>query len=113
MALANLKLNSLKDVNAEPIWKKKLGPIIEKAVASTNPGYGCSPEKRQLDTYIDNGIINLNKPPGPTSHEVVAWLKRIFGLSKAGHSGTLDPAVTGVLPIALGSATKVLQGLLG
>jgi len=54
------------------------------------------------------GVIPLDKPPGPTSHEVVAWVKRMFGLSKAGHGGTLDPKVTGVLPVALEEGTKVI-----
>jgi H/ACA ribonucleoprotein complex subunit 4 len=99
--------------NSIPIWERKVGKLLEKTSATTDPEYGCPPMRRQIDSYIENGIINLNKPPGPTSHEVVAWIKRIFSLSKAGHSGTLDPGVTGVLPVALGSATKVLQGLLG
>jgi H/ACA ribonucleoprotein complex subunit 4 len=54
----------------------------------------------------------LDKPPGPTSHEVVAWVKRIIGISKAGHSGTLDPGTTGLLPIGLGEGTKALSILL-
>jgi H/ACA ribonucleoprotein complex subunit 4 len=43
------------------------------------------------------GIINLNKPANPSSHEVVAWVKRILKVEKTGHSGTLDPKVTGNL----------------
>ena len=74
--------------------------------------YGCEPEKRPLDVYIDNGVINLDKPAGPTSHEVVAWVKRILDIRRAGHSGTLDPHVTGDLPIMLGNATKAVSALL-
>lgn len=74
--------------------------------------YGCEPEKRTLDVYIDNGVINLDKPAGPTSHEVVAWVKRILGIKRAGHSGTLDPHVTGDLPIMIGNATKGVVALL-
>ena len=54
----------------------------------------------------------LDKPSGPTSHELVAWTKRILGITKAGHSGTLDPGTTGLLPIGLGDATKALSILL-
>ena len=61
---------------------------------------------------MNYGLILLDKPPGPTSHEVVAWTKRILGISKAGHSGTLDPQVSGVLPLGLGSGTKALGVLL-
>jgi H/ACA ribonucleoprotein complex subunit 4 len=65
-----------------------------------------------LDVLLDNGIILLDKPSGPTSHELVAWTKRILGITKAGHSGTLDPGTTGLLPIGLGDATKALSVLL-
>ena len=54
----------------------------------------------------------LDKPPGPTSHEAVAWAKRLLGVERAGHSGTLDPPVSGVLPLGLGEATKALGVLL-
>jgi H/ACA ribonucleoprotein complex subunit 4 len=61
---------------------------------------------------LNNGFINLDKPAGPTSHQVVAWVKEILEIDKAGHGGTLDPAVTGVLPVALGDAARALQVLL-
>jgi len=54
----------------------------------------------------------LDKPPGPTSHEVVAWVKKLLELDRAGHGGTHDPNVTGVLPIGLQETTKVVQALL-
>ena len=54
----------------------------------------------------------MDKPAGPTSHEVVAWTKRILGIEKAGHSGTLDPGATGLLPLGLGEGTKALGVLL-
>jgi len=61
---------------------------------------------------LNYGLILLDKPAGPTSHEVVAWTKRILEIPKAGHSGTLDPQVTGVLPLGLGDGTKALGVLL-
>jgi len=70
--------------------------------------HGIHPWKRPIRTHIEYGVINLDKPPGPTSHEVTAWVKRLMKVSKAGHAGTLDPGVSGVLPIALEKATKVI-----
>lgn len=57
------------------------------------------------------GFLNLYKPPGWTSHDCVAKIRRLLGLKKVGHGGTLDPAACGVLPIALGRATRLLQFL--
>ncbi|MEB3757938.1 MAG: tRNA pseudouridine synthase A [Desulfurococcales archaeon] len=56
----------------------------------TDYSYGKIPSERSLEELLDLGVINLDKPPGPTSHEVVAWIKRMFGLKKAGHGGTLE-----------------------
>ena len=58
-----------------------------------------------------DGFLNLNKPGGFTSHDCVAKVRKILRLKRVGHGGTLDPAVTGVLPIALGKATRLLQYL--
>ena len=58
-----------------------------------------------------DGFLNLNKPSGFTSHDCVAKVRRTYQLKKVGHAGTLDPAATGVLPIALGRATRLLQYL--
>ena len=57
------------------------------------------------------GFINLNKPQGLTSHDCVAKMRRLLKTKKVGHGGTLDPAATGVLPIAVGKATRLLQFL--
>jgi tRNA pseudouridine55 synthase len=57
------------------------------------------------------GFIGLNKPPGWTSHDCVAKLRRLLRTKRIGHGGTLDPAVTGVLPIAVGRATRLLPYL--
>jgi len=83
-----------------------------KASATTNAHYGKAPAQRTVRELLQNGFINLDKPAGPTSHQVVSWVKEIFEIEKAGHGGTLDPAVTGVLPIALGDAPRALQVLL-
>ena len=62
---------------------------------------GFSPLKRPLAEYIKSGCINLDKPANPSSHEVVAWIKRILRCERTGHSGTLDPKVTGTLSVNL------------
>lgn len=61
--------------------------------------FGASPLKRDIKEYVSSGCINLDKPSNPSSHEVVAWIKRILKVEKTGHSGTLDPKVTGRLLI--------------
>ena len=78
----------------------------------TDPAHGWKPSARPIDVLLDYGLIPLDKPRGPTSHEVVAWVRKMVGKEKAGHSGTLDPPVSGVLPIGLGEATKALSLLL-
>lgn len=78
----------------------------------TNDSYGTYCEKRTVQQLLDYGFILLDKPNGPTSHETVAWIKKILNIPKAGHSGTLDPMVSGILPVGLGEATKALIVLL-
>ena len=78
----------------------------------TNPEHGVYYDKRPVESLLDYGLILIDKPPGPTSHEVVAWTKRILNIPKIGHSGTLDPQVSGVLPLGLGEGTKALGVLL-
>ena len=90
----------------------KIRSTLVKRKAKTDTVYGMSPLQRPLDKYLNLGAINLDKPSGPTSHEVVAWIKKILNVEKAGHSGTLDPKVTGILPTLLGNATRVMDTLL-
>ena len=85
---------------------------IIKVSAKTNPHHGKAPGERTVRELLQDGFINLDKPSGPTSHQVDSWVKEILEIEKVGHGGTLDPAVTGVLPIALGDAPRALQVLL-
>ncbi|MFQ5940375.1 MAG: RNA-guided pseudouridylation complex pseudouridine synthase subunit Cbf5 [Nitrososphaerales archaeon] len=78
----------------------------------TDDRYGYYPDQRPIKELLDYGLISVDKPAGPTSHEVVAWVKRILQIHKAGHSGTLDPPATGLLPMGLGEGTKALGVLL-
>ena len=59
------------------------------------------------------GIINVLKPPGMTSHDVIYWIRKVLGVKKAGHTGTLDPGATGVLPICIGVETKIIPYMNG
>ncbi len=78
----------------------------------TNDAHGTYYDQRSIEQLLNYGFILLDKPNGPTSHETVAWVKKILHVPKAGHSGTLDPQVSGLLPIGLGEATKALIVLL-
>jgi H/ACA ribonucleoprotein complex subunit 4 len=90
----------------------KLRSTVSKRKSKTDSSYGCPPLNRSLENHLRLGAINLDKPSGPTSHEVVAWVKNILAIQKAGHSGTLDPKVTGILPVMLGDATRIMDTLL-
>merc|ERR1719399_2498128 len=70
---------------------------------------GCSPLARKIDDHLQYGIINLDKPCNPSSHEVVSWIKRILKREKTGHSGTLDPKVSGCLLVCLDRATRLVK----
>src|SRR3989344_2798010 len=74
--------------------------------------FGKPPAERTADELVQFGLVNIDKPKGPTSHQTSDYVKKILHLDKAGHSGTLDPGVTGVQPIALGKATRITQFLL-
>ena len=83
--------------------------ITVKKESSTNPKLKVDDS---VDSLIKYGIINIDKFSGPTSHQVTDYVKKVLNLKKAGHSGTLDPHVTGCLPIALERATRIVEYLL-
>jgi len=70
---------------------------------------GYSPLGRPIDVLKKYGVINLDKPSNPSSHEVVAWIKRILKVDKTGHSGTLDPKVTGCLITCINNSTRLVK----
>ena len=86
--------------------------VLVKRPSETSEKYGCLPEKRPVRELLQYGIVNVDKPSGPSSHQVSAYVKQILGVDKSGHSGTLDPKVTGCLPVASGKGTRVVQSLL-
>ncbi|TBU06500.1 tRNA/rRNA pseudouridine synthase [Hamiltosporidium magnivora] len=80
-----------------------------KTLQYTPMGYGSIPENRKIQEYIKNGAINLDKPCNPSSHEVVTWIKNILNVEKTGHSGTLDPSVSGCLIVCIDKATRLVK----
>ncbi|MHB8565983.1 MAG: RNA-guided pseudouridylation complex pseudouridine synthase subunit Cbf5 [Nitrososphaerales archaeon] len=92
--------------------RKNENDLVVLKEESANPKYGWIPSQRPIKKYLRYGFIALDKPQGPTSHEVVAWVRKMLDQERAGHSGTLDPLVSGVLPIGLGEGTKALSALL-
>lgn len=74
--------------------------------------HGRRPEDRSIQDLLRFGVFVADKPQGPSSHQVSAWVRDLLGLSRAGHAGTLDPRVTGVLPIALDNATRAVDAML-
>lgn len=86
--------------------------ILLKSDEKTDPKYGCPPAERSIEDHIRRGVVNIDKPSGPSSHQVTEWARGILELEKAGHSGTLDPKVTGVLPVTLENSTRVVRTLL-
>lgn len=83
--------------------------FVKKEAVGT---FGKPPFERTPEELIQYGIVNIDKPKGPTSHQLSDYVQKILHISKAGHSGTLDPNVSGVQPVALGRATRITQFLL-
>ena len=88
--------------------EKKRKRLIKVSV-ETDPYHGKHPGKKTVSELLQNSIIILDKPSGPTAHQVDSWVRKIFSIEKVGHAGTLDPKVTGILPLGIGQATKALS----
>ncbi|KAL2003887.1 hypothetical protein VTN02DRAFT_1736 [Thermoascus thermophilus] len=96
-----------------PLLLKNYDKLLVRTGHFTPIPAGSSPLKRDLKSYISSGVINLDKPSNPSSHEVVAWMKRILRVEKTGHSGTLDPKVTGCLIVCIDRATRLVKSQQG
>lgn len=101
------------DTSEWPILLKNYDRLNVRTGHYTPLPCGHSPLKRPLADYIRYGVINLDKPANPSSHEVVAWIKRILRVEKTGHSGTLDPKVTGNLIVCIDRATRLVKSQQG
>ena len=86
--------------------------VFVKKEVEIDANLGKYPKDRSVEELLSYGIVNINKSAGPTSHQIVDFVKSSLEIKKAGHSGTLDPGVTGVLPIALEKATRITNVLL-
>lgn len=104
---------STSDAASWPLLLKDYDQLLIRSSHYTPIPSGCAPLKRPLDLYVKSGIINLDKPSNPSSHEVVAWIKRILRVEKTGHSGTLDPKVTGCLIVCIDRATRLVKSQQG
>ncbi|KAH8882853.1 putative rRNA pseudouridine synthase [Thozetella sp. PMI_491] len=85
--------------------------VIDNDWQPTSRGY--NPSSRPIRDYISSGVVNLDKPANPSSHEVVSWAKRLLKSEKTGHSGTLDPKVTGCLIVCIDRATRLVKSQQG
>ena len=83
------------DTSRWPLLLKNYDALNVRTGHYTPIPSGNSPLKRPWNEHVRYGCINLDKPGNPSSHEVVAWIKRILRVEKTGHSGTLDPKVRG------------------
>lgn len=97
------------DTSQWPLLMKNYDQLHVRTGHFTPLPFGCSPLKRPIAEYLRYGVINLDKPANPSSHEVVAWIKRILRVERTGHSGTLDPKVTGCLIVCIDRATRLVK----
>lgn len=81
-------------VRVQPPWQAKRETLLREE-AETSEKYGFQPHNRPIEEHLRFGCVNLDKPSGPSSHEVTAWVKKILGVAHAGHGGTLE-AVEGL-----------------
>ncbi len=85
--------------------------MLVKSKRPVSSGMGKSPKDRTVDELLKNGVVVIDKPAGPTSHQVTSWVAGMLGADKAAHGGTLDPRVTGVLPVGVGIAVRAMDVL--
>uniref|UniRef100_A0A665UUI8 H/ACA ribonucleoprotein complex subunit DKC1 n=1 Tax=Echeneis naucrates TaxID=173247 RepID=A0A665UUI8_ECHNA len=102
------KIASL-DTSQWPLLLKNFDKLNVRTAHYTPLPNGSNPLKRGIQDYVRSGFINLDKPANPSSHEVVAWIRRILRVEKTGHSGTLDPKVTGCLIVCVDRATRLVK----
>ncbi|KAK0719948.1 centromere/microtubule binding protein CBF5 [Lasiosphaeris hirsuta] len=101
------------DTSSWPLLLKNYSNLLVRTGHFTPIPNGSSPLKRDIKSYVSSGVINLDKPSNPSSHEVVAWMKRMLRVEKTGHSGTLDPKVTGCLIVCIDRATRLVKAQQG
>ncbi|XP_075213439.1 dyskerin pseudouridine synthase 1 Nop60B [Lycorma delicatula] len=101
------------DTSQWPLLLKSFDRLNVRTNHYTPLPNGSSPLRRDIKEYIRSGCINLDKPSNPSSHEIVAWIKRILKVEKTGHSGTLDPKTTGCLIVCVERTTRLAKSQQG
>jgi len=97
------------DTEKWPLLLKNFDKLNVRTYHYTPLPFGSSPLHRDITQHVRYGCINLDKPCNPSSHEVVAWIKRILKVEKTGHSGTLDPKVSGCLIVCIDRTTRLAK----
>jgi H/ACA ribonucleoprotein complex subunit 4 len=100
---------AVQDTSNWPLLLKNVDKLNVRTNHFTPSTSGYNPVNRPIDVHLKYGVMNLDKPSNPSSHEVVAWIKKILKIEKTGHSGTLDPKVTGCLIVCLNRATRLVK----
>ena len=85
--------------------------MLIKAKRAIDSGTGKKPHERTVEELLQDGVVVIDKPSGPTSHQITSWAGDILSASKSAHGGTLDPRVTGVLPVGIGNAVRAMDAL--
>ncbi|CAI2348605.1 unnamed protein product [Caenorhabditis sp. 36 PRJEB53466] len=101
------------DASQWPLLLKNYDKLNVRTNHYTPHVEGVSPLKRDIANYVSSGFFNLDKPSNPSSHEVVSWIKRILRAGKTGHSGTLDPKVSGCLIVCIDRTTRLAKSQQG
>ena len=99
-------------INNKLPFEKLRRKVIVKQKADPSKDLPGKTDIASIEQLLNYGIINIDKPAGITSYKTAERVKRILHIKKTGHGGTLDPLVTGVLPVALGYATRITQAFL-
>jgi len=86
--------------------------IVIDGEVKTSPAHGSNPFERTIEELLAAGMIVIDKPAGPNSHQVSAWAREILGVDKLGHGGTLDPFATGVLALLSGRSMRLTKKVL-
>jgi H/ACA ribonucleoprotein complex subunit 4 len=101
--------STVPDTSQWPLLLKNFSQLLCRSGHFTPLPSGHSPLKRPIRELLKYGVLNLDKPSNPSSHEIVSWVKTILQVEKTGHAGTLDPKVTGSLIICIERATRIAK----
>jgi len=86
--------------------------IVIEEYKPKDSSHGIFPDEMTVEQRLASGFMLLDKPAGPTSHQIASWVRDLLGLERLGHGGTLDPFATGVLPLMAGKSMKLTKGIL-